>query len=54
VGRVTRIFDSDARIYGETYRDLDTGEITFQKEGATEDQGLHGPGGSARPRRLAT
>jgi hypothetical protein len=44
---VTRVFDSDARIYTETYRNLDTGEITFHKEGAIEDQGLHGP--AARP-----
>jgi hypothetical protein len=51
---VTRVFDSDARIYRETYRNLDTGEITFQKEGAIEDQELHGSGRSARPRPLAT
>lgn len=47
---VMRVFDSDAHIYRETYRNLETGEITFQKEGAIEDQGLHGPGGSSRPR----
>jgi hypothetical protein len=41
---VTHTFDSDARVYRETYRNLETGEITFQKEGAIDDQGLHGPG----------
>ncbi len=45
---VTRVFDSDARIYRETYRSLETGEVTFHKEGAIEDQRLHGPGGSSR------
>jgi hypothetical protein len=44
-----RTFDSDERLYRETYWNLGTGEITFQKEGAIEDQGLHGPGGSSRP-----
>jgi hypothetical protein len=51
---VTRVFDSDARIYRETYRSLETGEVTFHKEGAIEDQGLHGPGGSSRPRPPST
>jgi hypothetical protein len=46
---VTRVFDSGACIYRETYRNLKTGEVTFRKEGAIEDQGLHGPGGSSRP-----
>ncbi len=46
---VTRTFDSDERVYRETYRNLETGEIAFQKAGAIEDQGLHGPSGSSRP-----
>jgi hypothetical protein len=41
---VTRVFDTVGRIYRETYLNLDTGEITFKKEGAIERQGLHGPG----------
>ena len=51
---VTRVFDSDARVYRETYRNLVTGEVTFHKEGAIEDQGLHGLGGSSRPQPPAT
>jgi hypothetical protein len=49
---VTRTVESDERVYRETYRNLETGEITFQKEGAI-DQGLYGPGGSSRPQPLA-
>jgi hypothetical protein len=50
---VTRIIDRDARIYKETYRSLATGEVTFSKEGLIEDQSMHGPRGSRRPRPAA-
>ena len=47
---VTRTIDRDARTYKETYRSLDTGGVTFSKEGPIEDQSLHGPRGSSRAR----
>jgi hypothetical protein len=45
---VERVIDRASRTYRETYRDLATGEVTFEKQGPLEDQSLHGPRGKRK------
>lgn len=39
---VERSFDKLTRTYRETYRDLVTGEVTFEKIASLDDQSVHG------------